>query len=111
MALLVGQYLGNYYISEHLGQGGYADVYRCEHKYLKVERAIKVAQIQRSTYGMLAAETRNMCIEVIADRFAPLYGLQTASGSRPQGQTDSCISGMLTMVAMCLSTTHIGLGL
>lgn len=44
MALLVGQYLGNYYISEHLGQGGYADVYRCEHKYLKLERAIKVAQ-------------------------------------------------------------------
>ncbi len=44
MALLVGQFLGNYYICEHLGQGGYADVYRCEHQYLKTERAIKVAQ-------------------------------------------------------------------
>src|SRR5258708_3938690 len=43
MALLVGQYLGNYYILEHLGQGGYANVYRCEHSYLKTERAIKIA--------------------------------------------------------------------
>ena len=44
MAFLVGQYLGNYYICEHLGQGGYADVYRCVHKDLKTEHAMKVMQ-------------------------------------------------------------------
>ena len=44
MAWLVGQYLGDYYICEHLGQGGYADVYRCVHKNLQTEHAIKVMQ-------------------------------------------------------------------
>ena len=41
MALLVGHYLGDYYLSEHLGRGGHADVYRCER--LNVEYAMKVA--------------------------------------------------------------------
>lgn len=44
MAFLVGQYLADYYICEHLGQGGYADVYRCVHKDLKTEHAMKVMQ-------------------------------------------------------------------
>jgi WD40 repeat protein len=44
MTLLVGQYLGSYYICEHLGRGGYADVYRCVHKDLKTEHAMKVMQ-------------------------------------------------------------------
>jgi WD40 repeat protein len=43
MALLVGQYLGDYYLSEHVGQGGYADVYRCVHKNSMTEYALKVS--------------------------------------------------------------------
>ncbi len=43
MSLLVGQYLGDYYMLELLAQGGYAEVYRCEHRTAKIERAIKVA--------------------------------------------------------------------
>ncbi len=44
MPLLVGQYFGTYYMLELIAQGGYAQVYRCEHHSLKIERAIKVVE-------------------------------------------------------------------
>ena len=44
MTLRSGDCLGNYSILSHLGQGGFADVYRCVHKASKQEYAIKVLQ-------------------------------------------------------------------
>ncbi len=44
MSLLVGQYFDDYYMLELLAQGGYAQVYRCEHRFSKAELAIKVAE-------------------------------------------------------------------
>jgi len=40
----VGQQLGNYRLTNLLGQGGFADVYLGEHAYLKTPAAIKVLQ-------------------------------------------------------------------
>jgi serine/threonine protein kinase len=44
MADRVGQQLGNYRLSRLLGKGGFAEVYRGEHIYLKTPAAIKVLQ-------------------------------------------------------------------
>lgn len=38
----VGQRLGNYRLTRHLGEGGFADVYLGTHLYLKTQAAIKV---------------------------------------------------------------------
>lgn len=54
MPLLVGQYLGDYSLLDLLAQGGYAQVYRCEHRTSKIERAIKVAE-----KSLLSTEVQN----------------------------------------------------
>ncbi len=46
--LSVGQQLGNYHIIQHLGQGGFANVYLGEHLHLKTQAAIKVIHTQMS---------------------------------------------------------------
>src|SRR6266581_2003594 len=38
----VGEQLGNYRLTKHLGQGGFADVYLGEHIHLGTQAAIKV---------------------------------------------------------------------
>lgn len=42
MANLIGKQLGNYTLTQLLGQGGFAEVYLGEHVYLKTSAAIKV---------------------------------------------------------------------
>jgi serine/threonine protein kinase len=42
----VGQHLGNYYLVRLLGQGGFAEVYMGEHRYLGTQAAIKVLHTQ-----------------------------------------------------------------
>ncbi|GCE13120.1 serine/threonine protein kinase [Tengunoibacter tsumagoiensis] len=49
MADRVGQRLGNYTITQLLGQGGFAEVYLGEHLYLKSQAAIKVLQARLSS--------------------------------------------------------------
>jgi serine/threonine protein kinase len=44
----VGQQIGNYSLIQLLGQGGFADVYRGEHIYLKTQAAIKILRVQLS---------------------------------------------------------------
>ena len=44
----IGQQLGNYTITQLLGQGGFADVYLGEHIYLKSQAAVKVLQARLS---------------------------------------------------------------
>ncbi len=44
----IGQQLGNYTLTQLLGQGGFAEVYLGEHVYLKVPAAIKVLHTQLS---------------------------------------------------------------
>jgi serine/threonine protein kinase len=44
----IGQQLGNYKLTQLLGQGGFAEVYLGEHVYLKVPAAIKVLHTQLS---------------------------------------------------------------
>jgi serine/threonine protein kinase len=48
MADRVGQQLGNYTITKLLGQGGFAEVYLGEHRYLKSQAAIKILQTRLS---------------------------------------------------------------
>ncbi|HET8853840.1 MAG TPA: protein kinase, partial [Ktedonobacteraceae bacterium] len=48
MADRVGQQLGNYRLTQLLGQGGFADVYLGEHVYLKNHAALKVLHTQLS---------------------------------------------------------------
>jgi serine/threonine protein kinase len=45
----IGQQLGNYTITQLLGQGGFADVYLGEHIYLKSQAAVKVLQARLSS--------------------------------------------------------------
>jgi serine/threonine protein kinase len=45
MADLVGKQLGKYRLTSLLGRGGFAEVYRGEHIYLKSQAAIKVLRI------------------------------------------------------------------
>lgn len=48
MANLIGKQLGNYTLTQLLGQGGFAEVYLGEHVYLKTSAAIKVLHAQLS---------------------------------------------------------------
>ena len=48
MANRLGQQLGNYRLTQLLGQGGFADVYLGEHVYLKNHAALKVLHTQLS---------------------------------------------------------------
>ncbi|GHO48081.1 serine/threonine protein kinase [Ktedonospora formicarum] len=48
MANLIGKQLGNYTLTQLLGQGGFAEVYLGEHVYLKTPAAIKVLHAQLS---------------------------------------------------------------
>src|SRR5437588_5893148 len=48
----IGQQLGNYRLSQLLGQGGFADVYLGEHLYLNTKAAIKVLQKRLSNEDM-----------------------------------------------------------
>lgn len=43
---LVGQQFGNYLLTQHLGHGGFADVYLGEHRLLKTRAAIKIMHNQ-----------------------------------------------------------------
>lgn len=47
----VGQQLGNYRLTQLLGQGGFAEVYLGEHIYLKTQAAIKVLHAQITDEG------------------------------------------------------------
>lgn len=42
----VGQQLGEYRLTNKLGEGGFAEVYLGEHIYLKTQAAIKVLRMQ-----------------------------------------------------------------
>ncbi len=48
MANLVGKQFGNYHLLQHVGHGGFADVYLGEHHYLKMPAAIKVMHTRMS---------------------------------------------------------------
>jgi serine/threonine protein kinase len=48
----IGQQLGNYRLTQLLGQGGFADVYLGEHLYLNTKAAIKVLQKRLSNEDM-----------------------------------------------------------
>ena len=52
MADRVGQKLGNYQLTQLLGQGGFADVYLGEHIFLKTQAAIKVLQMRLANDDM-----------------------------------------------------------
>jgi serine/threonine protein kinase len=56
----VGQQLGNYRLVHLLGQGGFAEVYLGEHRYLKAQAAIKVlrAQLPRQDLESFLTEAR-----------------------------------------------------
>ena len=43
-----GQQVGNYRLVRQIGQGGFADVYLGEHRYLKSYAALKVLQVSLS---------------------------------------------------------------
>jgi serine/threonine protein kinase len=45
MADLTGQQLNNYRLIQHLGRGGFADVYLGEHLYLRSHAALKLMHI------------------------------------------------------------------
>jgi serine/threonine protein kinase len=48
MADSVGEQLGNYRLTRHLGHGGFAQVYLGEHIYLKSLAALKVLETELS---------------------------------------------------------------
>ena len=48
----IGQQLGNYRLTQLLGQGGFADVYLAEHLYLHTKAAIKVLQTRLGNEDM-----------------------------------------------------------
>ncbi len=52
MSARIGQQLGNYRLTQLLGQGGFADVYLGEHLYLNTKAAIKVLQTRLSNEAM-----------------------------------------------------------
>ena len=57
-----GQKLGNYHLTQLLGQGGFADVYLGEHIYLQTTAAIKVLRTQLTDDGLekFLAEARTI---------------------------------------------------
>lgn len=62
MADRVGQRFGNYILTHLLGKGGFAEVYRGEHIYLKSAAAIKVllTQLGEDEIARFLAEARTL---------------------------------------------------